>query len=90
MYATGPWAASLSYFGSRRDGGSRTNQGKKEQISVVQASAKYTLGPGVDLQGLVGYGDFRNSTGNNTIAQSAENGTANRGWAVMTGVAVQF
>ena len=89
MYATGPWAASLSYFGSRVDGDSRTNQGKKDQVSVVQASAKYTLGPGVDLQGLVGYGDFRLAS-NNTVAQSAENGAVNRGWAVMTGVAVQF
>ena len=87
MYATGPWAASVSYFGSKVDGVSRTGAGKKEDITFVQASAKYDLGPGVALQGLVGYGDYKASTQTNGPRGAANE---NKGWTALTGVAVQF
>ncbi len=90
MYATGPWAASVSYFGSQVDGFSRTNQGKKEEITFVQASAKYDLGPGVALQGLVGYGDYKASTGQFVGGAERTNAEKNKGWTALTGVAVQF
>ena len=87
MYATGPWAASISYFGSRVDGISRTSAGKKEEVTFVQASAKYDLGPGVALQGLVGYGDYKASTQGNVARSDA---AKNKGWTALTGVSVQF
>ena len=89
MYATGPWAASVSYYNSRVDGFSRSNAGKKEEVNFVQASAKYDLGPGVALQGLVGYGEYKGFA-NIRETQSVDVGTLNRGWTAMTGVAVQF
>ncbi len=88
MYASGPWAASISYFGSRMDGMSRTNWGQKEEVTFVQASAKYDLGPGVALQGLVGYGDYKASTQGANIVRS--DAAKNSGWTALTGVAVQF
>ena len=93
MYAAGPWAASVSYYGSRIDGMSRTNYGKKEEVTFVQASAMYDLGPGVSLQGLVGYGDYKASTsaGADNPGNGARlGGDQNKGWTAMTGVAVQF
>ena len=86
MYATGPWATSLSYFGSHVDGISRTNAGKKEEVTFVQASAIYDLGPGVALQGLVGYGDYKAST-SAAVRDSTEQ---NKGWTALTGIAVEF
>ena len=85
MYATGPWAASVSYFGSKVDGLARTNRGHKEEVTFVQASAKYALGPGVDLQGLVGYGDYKASTPGARLDVDK-----NSGWTALTGVSVQF
>ena len=87
QYATGPWAASLSYYGSKVDGFARTNSGRKEEVTFVQASGKYDLGPGVALQGLVGYGDYKASTLNGA---ARTDGDQNKGWTALTGVAVQF
>ena len=87
MYATGPWAASVSYFGSRQDGFARTNYGQKEDITFVQASAKYDLGPGVSLEGLVGYGDYKASTKNGA---TRTDGDKNNGWTALTGVQIKF
>ncbi len=87
MYASGPWAASLSYFGSKMDGYGRTNLGNKEEVTFVQASGKYDLGPGVALQALVGYGDYKASTLTNG---PRDDFSENSGWTALTGVAVQF
>ncbi len=87
MYASGPWAASLSYFGSKIDGFSRTGLGSKEEVTFVQASGKYDLGPGVALQALVGYGDYKASKSYNG---PREDNLENKGWTALTGVAVQF
>lgn len=88
-YATGPWAVGLTYFGSRMDGLARTNFGSKEQITFVQASGKYDLGPGVSLQSLIGYGKYEASTPQN-VARGAKYGNVNDGWTALGGLSIQF
>ncbi len=87
MYATGPWSAGVAYYGSRIKGFSYGNSGKHETVTFVQGSAKYDLGPGVSLQGVVGYGEYKAST-NGAAPRPAAN--KNDGWMAMSGVMVEF
>ncbi len=86
IYETGPWAVGVSYYGSRIVGFSYGNPGDDETVTFVQGSGKYNLGPGVSVQGLVGYGEYKASTINSRRISSDQN----KGWTAMTGVMVAF
>lgn len=86
VYESGPWAIGASYYGSRIVGFSYGNAGDDETITFVQTSGKYNLGPGVSVQGLVGYGEYNASTVNLPRTDKDQN----KGWTAMTGVAVEF
>lgn len=90
QYATGPWAWSLTYYGSQVDGLSKNFGGKKEEVAFYQTSGQYALGPGINLQALIGYGDYKASTSNSINGGARGPGDSNKGWAAMTGIAVNF
>lgn len=79
-YANGPYAVSFAYFNSKVEG-TRT-VGGEDEIEIYQVSAKYTMGPGVDLLGSIGHADFKDE-----LTNSSNN---NKGWAVMTGLSLAF
>lgn len=89
VYGGDVWTAGVSLYKSRVTGHSYRNGGKKEEITFIQTSASYTLGPGVSLQGLVGYGDYKASTAGHD-PRGTRYGNVNRGWAALGGVAIEF
>jgi predicted porin len=82
-YANGPYAVSFAYFSSNTQGdfNSATSTGDDE-IEIYQVSAKYTMGPGVDLLGSIGHAEYTDETTN--VSNN------NKGWAVMTGLSLAF
>lgn len=76
MYASGPFAVSLNYFDSTAKGG--------DSIESYSLSGKYNLGAGVDLIGLIGYGDFDEGNG------AAADTNFNEGWVITSGIALAF
>jgi len=79
-YASGPYAVSVAYFKSKAEG-QKTVAGQDE-IEFYQVSGKYNLGAGVDVLATVGHAQYEDETG---LAQNE-----NKGWAVMTGLSLQF
>ncbi|MGE5503329.1 MAG: porin [Actinomycetota bacterium] len=88
QYANGPYAVSFAYFHSQVLGniGYGANDGQ-DVINIYQVSAKYTLGPGVDLLGSVGYASFDDETQKQTAGGDSNH---NEGWAIMTGLSLAF
>jgi hypothetical protein len=80
QYASGPYAVSVAYFKSKAEG-STLNAGQDE-IEFYQLSGKYNLGAGVDVLASVGHAKYEDETG---LAANE-----NKGWAVMTGLSLQF
>ncbi len=76
MYAQGPFAVSFNYFDSSAKGG--------DSIESYFVSGKYNLGAGVDLIGMIGYGDFDEGNG------AARDTNYNDGWVVTSGIALAF
>lgn len=84
-YASGPYAVSVAYFKSKAEGTSSTGAGVsngQDEIEFYQLSGKYNLGAGVDVLASVGHAKYEDETG---LAQNE-----NKGWAVMTGLSLQF
>lgn len=69
-YVSGPIGVSFDYFSS---------QTKGDTMDTFQFAGKYNLGAGVDLIGMVGYGEFDNSYK-----------SYNDGWVVTSGLALTF
>jgi hypothetical protein len=70
QYANGPYAVSFNYFDSNTGG---------DSITDIHVAGKYNLGAGVDLIGMVGYGEFED----NYVRY-------NDGWVVTAGMALTF
>ncbi|MGE4281678.1 MAG: porin [Magnetospirillum sp.] len=84
MYETGPWAVGIVYFKSVA-AGSETIEGS-DTAEVYQISGKYNMGAGVDLLATVGHAEYDDES-----AKTANNdANHNEGWAVMTGLSLQF
>ncbi len=80
-YESGPLTVSAQTFQSRMKN-DRTLSGQ-DRLSVYQVSAKYGLGPGVNLLGTVGSAQFYGQ-------DRADATRRNRGWSVMSGVEINF
>ena len=78
QYASGPYAISFVYFQSKQ---ARTVT-QNDTLQVYQVSGKYTLGAGVDALATVGHADY-----DSDVPGKAND---NKGWAVMTGLSLQF
>ncbi len=93
-YAEGPWAASFVAYGSNIKGQSynagNAQGGKDETVNFYQASARYALGPGVNLQGMMGYGSYKTSTATASVQRGPSFGNENRGWMAMSGLSLTF
>ena len=89
MYATGPYSVSFSYFRSSVE--SAYVSDGHDITDFYQLSAKYNLGPGVDILGSAGYAVY-NGAYSQTAAQAAVGQTPNQnsGWTVMSGVSLTF
>jgi len=87
-YATGPYAVSLGYFGDRSkdDGisGTMGNGGGADSTGVWTLSGAYTMGPGVAWHNSVSKVTYTDGAGGQTAAN------ANKGYAVVTGLRVDF
>lgn len=79
-YAQAPFAVSAVYFKSRVEGS--TGNANKDEIEVYQLSGKYAYAPGVDILAIAGRAKFDDETD-----LAANN---NKGWSVMTGLALSF
>ncbi|MCA1907008.1 MAG: porin [Magnetospirillum sp.] len=84
MYETGPWAVGVYYFRSTANG-SITTRGE-DTFEVYQVSGKYNLGAGVDLLATIGHAEYDDESAKTTTADNNHN----EGWAVMTGLSLQF
>ncbi|MCB2101968.1 MAG: porin, partial [Rhodobacterales bacterium] len=79
-YATGPFAVSIGYMASEREG--TVANPADDELTLIQASGKYNLGPGVDLKASVFKADYDDET-----TAAANN---NEGWGVVAGIALGF
>jgi len=63
-YETGPLGVSVTYFHGERDGiaGSTDPDTANADNDTVQLAAEYTLGPGVQVSGTLGYSEFTSDT----------------------------
>lgn len=84
-YKTGPYGVSLSYLNATQEQGGLTTAAAvaDDESSVVQLSASYNMGPGVDLVGGLGYVSFDSSG-------TASTGNDNDGWVAATGLSLSF
>jgi len=87
-YTTGPYAVSLGYFSDRsKDDGLGTilgNGGGADSTSVWTLSGAYTMGPGVAWHNSVSKVSYTDGAGSNSTANQ------NKGYAVVTGLRVDF
>jgi len=84
MYETGPWAVGVVYFKSVAAGDMAT--AGEDTAEIYQISGKYNMGAGVDLLATVGHAEYDDES-----AKAATNdANHNEGWAVMTGLSLQF
>ncbi|AVM75654.1 porin [Magnetospirillum gryphiswaldense] len=84
MYETGPWAVGAFYLNSTSNGVIAT-QGEDE-FTVYQVSGKYNMGAGVDLLATIGHAEYDDELAKASNADANHN----EGWAVMTGLSLQF
>jgi len=84
MYETGPWAVSAVYLKSTANG-SMTTAGE-DTAEIYQISGKYNMGAGVDLLATVGHAEYDDETAKGATSDANHN----EGWAVMTGISLQF
>ncbi|MEW5727070.1 MAG: porin [Pseudomonadota bacterium] len=84
QYASGPYAVSFFYLHTEEPG-SVTVAGE-DTSDIYQVSGKYALGPGVDVLATVGYAKYDDETQKTTATENVHN----KGWAVMTGMALTF
>ncbi|MCC7167778.1 MAG: porin [Rhodospirillales bacterium] len=89
MYETGPYAIGIAYFNSSQEGQINGYGPGKDQYQIAQLTAKYTMGPGVDLVGSAAWANFQdeNSVGGYGGAKDYQN---QWGWTVYTGVKLAF
>jgi len=80
QYASGPYAVSVAYFKSKAEG--QASIVGQDEIEFYQLSGKYNLGAGVDVLASVGHAKYEDET---KLPQNE-----NKGWAVMTGLSLQF
>ena len=80
QYASGPYAVSVAYFKSKAEG--QASIAGQDEIEFYQLSGKYNLGAGVDVLASVGHAKYEDET---NLPQNE-----NKGWAVMTGLSLQF
>ncbi|MBI4968816.1 MAG: porin [Rhodospirillales bacterium] len=91
MYETGPYAIGLAYNqGNLRGAINPWNNGSKDNWQVAQLTAKYTMGPGVDLVGSAAWLDWQDqiTVGNPTGGTKDYNNSW--AWTVYTGVKLAF
>ncbi|MCB2099331.1 MAG: porin [Rhodobacterales bacterium] len=79
-YETGPFGVSLGYMASKREG--TVANPADDELTLIQASGSYNLGPGVTLAGSVLKADYDDET-----TAAANN---NEGWAVVAGFVLEF
>jgi len=91
LYATGPYAVSVSYFRSSVASGLTGAYDAHDITDFYQLSGKYNLGPGVDILGSAGYAVYNGAIGP-SATQIAAGVTPNNnsGWTVMSGVSLTF
>jgi len=90
MYETGPYAIGIAYFNSSQEGMIHPWNNGKDQYQIAQLTAKYTMGPGVDLVGSAAWANFQDEL---TIGSPTTNGKDYQnqsGWTVYTGVKLAF
>ena len=76
-YSTGPWGTSLLWRHGERDGLASNNN--RDVVDVFHLAAQYTLGPGVNLRGTIGYTEIED-----------EGVNSQDGYYVVGGIAVSF
>ncbi|CAA7621874.1 porin [Magnetospirillum sp. UT-4] len=83
-YATGPYTVGAYYFKSKSPDTIATEG--DDVFEVYQVSGAYNLGAGVDLLATVGHAEYDDET----AAVATGDANHNKGWAVMTGLALTF
>jgi outer membrane protein OmpU len=83
-YETGPWTVGAFYLNSQANG-DMTVRGDDE-FTVYQISGKYNMGAGVDLLATIGHAEYDDESAKASNADANHN----EGWAVMTGLSLQF
>jgi len=77
-YGTGPWSVSLAWYHGERDGDGGTLL--EADLDSYQFSGRYTLGPGIDLAGTLGF----------TNLDPQDGGEDNKAWYLVVGPNLEF
>lgn len=78
QYGQGPWAASIAYYVSDADVVA-AGTGATDDYRDIHVSGKYTMGPGVDVIGSIGY-----------VERDGTAATSFDGWAGLVGLSLAF
>ena len=78
-YETGPIAFSLNYFETKHKADLANS--RKDEVRSVMASASYSIAPGIAAKATVQHAEFEDEGGD---------ATSNDGWAVVSGLAINF